>query len=204
MISDNTKIDQVHKLTIYPDYFRTFVKGYMASRTPEGCPLYQDLMLEAHIAPLLTTITVLDLHEPDTARYRFCGSFVGEHTGVDLTGLDLLDLVPTEGRDGLYTDMKAMLARPCGNFSQHLDLYNSGKSVKSESVSLPLRSKADAPADLLITLHTSEWTFLPDAQRRAMLADGDIRVGAEWMQSLFVDTGDGTPGLTALQKAASD
>lgn len=200
ILSDSTTIDQVHDLTIYPDYFRGFAKGYMAAWAADGCPIYQDLMLAADIIPLLTTMTVLDLREPEMARYRFCGSQVVAQTGVDLTGQNLLDLVPADGRDDLYTDMKAMLACPCGNFSQHLDIYDSGKSVKSESLSLPLKSKPGAPAGLLITLHASEWTFLADAQRAALLGDGDLRIGAEWIQSLFVDTGNGTPGPTAFQR----
>lgn len=197
---DSTTLDQVHDLTIYPDYFRAFAKGYMAAWTDDGCPIYQDLMLAADIIPLLTTITVLDLREPEMARYRFCGSEVVAQTGVDLSGQNLLELVPADGRDDLYTDMKAMLACPCGNFSQHLDVYASGKSVKSESLSLPLKSRPGSPAGLLITLHGSEWTFLADAQRGALLGDGDLRIGAEWTQSLFVDTGDGTPGPTAFQR----
>lgn len=204
ILSDCTTIDQVHDLTIYPTYFRSFAKGYMAAWTADGCPIYQDLMLAADIIPLLTTITVLDLREPETARYRFCGSEVVAQTGVDLSGQNLLDLVPAEGRDDLYTDMKAMLACPCGNFSQHLDIYDSGKNVKSESLSLPLKSKPGAPAGLLITLHASEWTLLADAQKRHLLGDGDLRIGAEWIQSVFVDTGDGTPGLTAFQRDQPD
>lgn len=204
IMTDSTGIGEVHTLTIYPDYYRAFVRGYMTAWTPEACPVYQDLVLEANIAPLLATITILDLQEAGAVRYRFCGSGIVDHTGMDLTGLDLLDLVPAEGKDGLYTDMKSMLSQPCGNFSQHLDVYHSGKSVNSESLSLPLRSRPDEPEDLLITLHASEWTVLPDAQRTAMLADNDVRVGADWIQSLFVDIGHGTPGPTALYRDQSD
>ena len=199
-LADSEKIDQVHKLTIYPEYFGGFTKGYMAALDSGGCPIYQDFMLEGNVAPLLTTISVLDLQETGIARYRYCGSHVVDQTGMDLTGQNLLDLVPKEGRDDLLTDMTAMITHPCGNFSQHLDLYASGKNVRSESLSLPLRSKAAASPGLLMTLHASEWTFLPDAQKQGLLGGGDVRIGAEWTKSVFVDLMYGTPGPTALQR----
>ena len=198
--AEGVKIDQVHELTLYPDYFAGFTKGYVAALTREACPNYQDFMLQSDIAPLLNTLTVLDLQEPEIARYRFCGSGVIDSTGIDLTGLNLFDLVPGEGREDLYADMAAMIAHPCGNFSQHLDLYSNGQSVASESLSLPLRSKASSPPGLLVTLHASEWTFLPESKRRAMLNDGDMRIGAEWLQSVFIDIMHGTPGPTAHQR----
>lgn len=199
--AEDVRIDQVHKLTIYPDYFSAVTKGYMAALAGGGCPDYQDFMLQGDIAPLLNTLTVLDLQEPGVARYRFCGSGVADSTGIDLTGQNLLDLVPEEGREDLYADMAAMIAQPCGNFSQHLDLYSSGQNVASESLSLPLRSKASSPPGLLVTLHASEWTFLPESKRRALLQEGDIRIGAEWLQSVFVDIMHGTPGPTAHQQS---
>lgn len=145
---EDVKVDQVHKLTMYPDYFRAFTKGYMASLSQDSCPDYQDFMLQSDIAPLLGTLTILDLQEPDIVRYRFCGSGVVDHTGMDLTGQNLLDLVPEEGRKDLYADMRAMVAQPCGNFSRHLDLYSSGRSMASESLSLPLGSKSGSPPGL--------------------------------------------------------
>lgn len=198
--AEDATIDRVHRFTMYPPYYRAFTKGYVAATGQNICPDYQDFMLQGDIAPLISTITVLDLQEPDTARYRYCGAGVVDHTGVDLTGQNLLDLIPAEGREDLYADMAAMIAQPCGNFSKHLDLYSNGKSVASDSLSLPLRAKADSPPGLLVTLHASEWTFIPDAQRRALLQDGDLRIGADWLQSVFVDITHGTPGLTALQR----
>lgn len=200
---EDAKIDRVHELTIYPEYFGGFTKGYVAALTGDSCPDYQDFMLQGDIAPFLTTLTVLDLQEPDTARYRFCGSAVVDQTGTDLTGQNLLDLVPEEGRNDLYADMSAMIACPCGNFSQHLDIFSSGKSVASESLSLPLKSKVNSKPDLLVTLHASEWTFLPDALRHSRLRDGDMQIGAEWIQSVFVDIMYGTPGPTAFQRNQS-
>lgn len=201
---EDAKIDQVHKFTTYPEYFGGFAKGYIAGLTQDGCPNFHDFMLQGDIAPFLSTLTVLDLQEPDTARYRFCGSAVVDQTGTDLTGQNLLDLVPEEGRNDLYADMSAMIACPCGNFSQHLDIFSSGKSVASESLSLPLKSKVNSKPNLLVTLHASEWTFLPDAHRRSLLRGGDMQIGAEWIQSVFVDIMYGTPGPTAFQRNQSD
>lgn len=200
---DVEKLDQVHKLTIHPEYFNSFTKSYFAALTPGDVPEYQDFILRDRIAPLLTIISVLDLQKQDSARYRFCGSMIVEKTGTDLTGLDLLDLVPPEGRDGLYADMRAMIHHPCGNFSQHIDLFSSGKGLKSDSLALPLKSRRDSQADLLITLHASEWTILSENHKRASPGKEDVQIGIDWVQSIFVDIGNGTPGPTNFQRSQS-
>lgn len=200
---DIAKIDQVHKLSLRPEWFGGFSKSYIAALGPGDVPEYQDFILQDKIVPLLTIISVLGFQEPDCAQYRYCGSAVVDQIGTDLTGLDLLDMVPSEGREGLYTDMKAMLEYPCGNFSQHIDLYSGGKSMKSDSLALPLRSRSDSGVDLLITLHASEWTNLAEGQKQALLREEEVQIGIDWVQSIFVDLGNGTPGPTNLQRTNS-
>ncbi len=197
---DSEKIDEVHRLTLYPPYFGQFTKDYRLALADGGCPVYVDFFLRDNITPLLGTLSVLDLREEDSVLYRYCGSGITASTGADLTGLNLLDLVPAEGREDLYTDMKAMIAHPCGNFSQHLDVYASGKSVTSESLSLPFKSASDSRVNCLMTLHASEWTIVSEGQKRNLIDSGDMRIGVEWIQSIFVDIGFGTPGPTALQR----
>lgn len=200
---EDVKISQVLDHALFPTYLGGFIKGFMAAMGDDVCPNYQDFMLNEDVAPFVTALTVLDLREPKVARYRFCGSAVFDRTGVDLTDHNLLDLLPEEGREELYADMMAMMTGPCGNFSRHVDTFASGKGVTSESLSLPLKHHKDASAALLVTLHTSEWAFLPKAQRNDPLEAGEIQIGTDWLQSVFVDIGNGTPGQTAFQKNQS-
>lgn len=200
---EDVKISQVLDHALFPTYLGGFIKGFMAAMGDDVCPNYQDFMLNEDVAPFVTALTVLDLREPKVARYRFCGSGVFDRTGVDLTDHNLLDLLPEEGREELYADMLAMMANPCGNFSRHVDTFASGNGVTSESLSLPLKHRKNASAALLVTLHTSEWTFLPEAQRNDPLEAGEIQIGSDWLQSVFVDIGNGTPGQTTFQKNQS-
>ncbi len=197
---DSVDIKYTHKLTTHPDYFHQFAKVYRAALSHSDIPIYRDFLNLNKMQPFLSTISVLDLREFDRAQYRFCGAILTAHTGADLTGQNLFELIPKKDKDDVHYDLKSMMNHPCGNFSRHMDLYAGGKRLAAESLSLPLKSSIDSPTDYLVTLHASEWVFTPDANVTVLHKNTGMQIGVEWLQSIFVDIGYGIPGPTGNQR----
>ena len=199
-VNDHIALGDAADLATNTEFFANLISGYSSAKTGDTLPRYEDCLIQDRILPLLQTAIVFDLSEPNTVRYRLCGKAVADRVGVDMTGKNLLDFVPVENREDVYADMLAMVTVPCGNYSKYINLYSGGRSALSESMGLPLHSDGISSSHFILSLQSTEATISSDTRMRGVQKTGETLIGADWVESIFIDVGFGTGGLTSLQK----
>lgn len=87
--------------------------------------------------------------------FRLCGSGFFDIIGFDLTGMDYLDLVNPEIKEGAYRSVMACLRQPCGLWQRTPAQTDGGAEYFFEYTILPLAKNAP-DADHIIILVTRE------------------------------------------------
>ncbi len=188
-------IDTVLEVPSHREEFTSFVTGYNLARGGELAPTLDGLLLQEELIPILAETAIFEIKEPGTIIYRLCGSGVVRRVGSDLTGANLVDFVPDESKETLYSDLARMSETPCGNYSRYRNIYSTGREATAESMSLPVISDTGADRFLMVSYHLTEPA--PPSQDKL----GETQIGADWEESFFIDVGAGTPGPTAFQTA---
>lgn len=166
---------------------------YWTSLCPVGgLPLRADVD-PAAIRPLLPYIYILELKSDDAVFVRLAGTALRRLYGLEMTGMNMLDLVPPEHRASrLWRTLQAM-SRPCGMSYVRNHRYASGAVDAVESIFLPVTvdratdgTKARQMLGIAASLSDRRW--IAEDETGALMMPHVFR---------FVDVGFGVPATTA-------
>lgn len=119
--------------------------------------------------------------------FRLVGTNHEQRWGRSLTGLNYLDLVPRERRALAWARQRLIVEHPCGTHSFRVETFATGRSVRLESTTLPLRGP-DGAADMLVSLSAEA----PDRKTAAwQLGPGQSITDSQLGR--FIDIGNGEP-----------
>lgn len=107
--------------------------------------------------------------------------------GSDLTGSNYLDLIPAAMREVAWARLRLIVDHPVGTHTFRMESYKSGRTVRMESVSLPLRGPSGA-VDTMMNFSREAETGLVPAQG---LGPGQAFVDA--VETRYLDLGAGEP-----------
>jgi hypothetical protein len=107
--------------------------------------------------------------------------------GSDLTGRNYLELIPEPVRPVAWARLRLIVDHPVGTHTFRLESYQSGRTVRMESLSLPLRGP-DGPVNMMIN-------FSREAERvvqpPSLLGPGQAFV--DTLETRYIDLGAGAP-----------
>ncbi len=186
-------LETASALTKDQETFGRFLDGYACARGDSLVPRLEDYLLD-ELLPFLEEVTVLEVGGPGDTIYRLCGTRAVDRLGMEATGLNMLDFVPEIARSAVYMDISAVVTRPCGHYSRHHNLYADGLSVEAETISLPVQSEGDAAVNFMLSLLSVEETVLGQPPV------AEPQIGTNWLQSLFIDVGNGIPEQSGLNE----
>lgn len=118
--------------------------------------------------------------------FRLCGTGFFDLLGFDLTGMDYLDLVDPEIKDGAYESVVACLSQPCGLWQSTPSEISGGQTILFELTIFPI-SKTGMDADHILVLVTREKN--PDS---AVPMIERIQHSTVWQ---WIDLGFGLPDI---------
>jgi hypothetical protein len=165
---------------------RAFAEAWQGWRGAELVPRRAAVRIE-EIGKLLPLITVLELVSEDSAIFRLAGTDLFDALGIDLTGLDFYAMTTPETRAIRVARTIQAGQRPCGTHYLHPIVYQSGRTVPSEVVSLPVwpDDPTDPPQFFSISMALDETKLDGTVAEPRQLPIGD---GYQ-----FVDIGAGVP-----------
>ncbi len=183
--------DEVIAQSIEPETLRSVFAAYLKARG-ENDVASQDRLPMREMAPLLPNITLMECIDEGTILYRIMGERIVERLGFNPTGQNFYDFLdPSQRAESIYTT-KAGLAAPCGHYSIYQSRFESGRSLVSESLLLPMRKTASAEIDFIFGYHVHHQAT------NSFSLGGRTQLGTSWDVSEFIDIGLGLPDSTAL------
>lgn len=161
---------------------------WCALRPPGRLPLRSQIDPGA-IRPLLPRLYILERQDDGTVTVRLAGTALRQLYGLEMTGRDMLDLVPPQHHPTRRWRVAAAAAQPCGMLYVRQHRYTSGALDEVESIFLPLAVEdepPEAPARQFIGLAASQSgrRWIAEEERGTLLPPHRFR---------FLDLGYGVP-----------
>jgi hypothetical protein len=159
---------------------------------PDRLPLRSDID-PAAIQPLLPYIYILELKTDDTVFVRLAGTALRRLYGREMTGMNMLDLVPPAHRAARLRRTLQAASHPCGMCYIRSHRYASGAVDEVESMFLPLT--VDPATDgtrarqmIGIAASLSERRWIAEDETGTLMMPRAFR---------FLDVGFGVPPMSA-------
>lgn len=171
-------------------FYRTWAGWRQASEIPDR------RHLEFGLGELKSTALLLDVRGHDEVPIVFAGATFTDRLGIDLTGINYLDMTTKQNRAWRAHLTMAQIAQPCGSVIYYWLRLGDGSLLPVEIVCAPLREPdAETPSLLLacasgLTKETGEAAVDPDSYHEG---DG----------MRFIDLGFGVPPLIPAQRQDS-
>lgn len=125
---------------------RQFLQYWLSIRASGHMPLKDDFD-PVSIPDLLNCIWLLDYRGPDEILVRLCGTSIDRRFGIEITGRNLLSLIPGDLRS-IYGAMFGDICRlPCGYLTSG-DILLHGARRTTEAIYLPL-ARTDGRVDVV-------------------------------------------------------
>ena len=153
-----------------------------------------------HIDPnklrrVLPYISILDATRPEAPAVRLAGTAIRARYGREITGTDWSNYIPPENRPRMRAIISLLMRQPCGIMFRYKISADGDIMREAETVSLPLRTGAAGPPNLIIAVTR-------DITARGV-ADSSLvetaRLENTWVE--FIDIGAGLPDGTAIEAA---
>lgn len=143
-------------------------------------------------ARLLANIVLIDINTetPVTTRIRLMGGTLRNLAGIDVTGLDYLDLVPD--RDYQARHLAACVLHPCATWSASPVVYQRGYNSLTEITNFPLIDDATGGHVGLVLIHEIGSDL---SKSRAIGKPVELRPA---IAKMFIDIGAGVPAAEAV------
>jgi len=165
---------------------RAFALAWQDWRGAELVPRRAQVQID-QIKKLLPMLVVLEIVSPELAWFRLAGTAITEVMGADLTGKNYFDMVAPETRDlGVARTCQAA-AQPCGSHFIHPIVHQSGRTVPTEVLSLPVLPNDPAAPPQFFTISVQ----LEDSRLEGSASEQNQFPVIEGYQ--FVDIGAGVP-----------
>lgn len=177
------------------DDSRRFLLAWDRWRGTNLLPRRGDVAL-ADIKKLLPRVMVFEVRDAEHIVFRLAGSVIGERLGFDPTGLNHLDLAPTEGRAIRAAQLLAEVRQPCAAVMLYPVVYASGRRVPAEVVSAPVEPDRQGEPIQVIALATE----LADSALETPANGARLIAAGEGLA--FIDIGAGVPPLSPRPEAA--
>jgi hypothetical protein len=183
--NDPITLDDLHWL---PDELVEFAAAWRRWRGDQLLPRRSNVKRK-EISRILPRVMVLEVISPDEARFRLVGTSYLEIFGVELTGLNFVNLVPPEDREVRGGRLLAMVNTPCGSYMATPDPNTSSTGNVLHTLSLPvLPNIPDKPMQFFgITFGTKPM-------------QSTSKYGADLLKNLadrftYIDIGAGLPNI---------
>ena len=165
---------------------RAFAEAWQDWRGSELVPRRSAVRIE-DISKLLPLVSVLEITSPETAIFRLAGTALSQALGFELTGHNYFDMTAPETRALRVARSLQLGLQPCGSHFVHPIVYQSGRTVHSEVVSLPVwpDDPDDPPQYFAVSMSVDEMRMDGTAAERDQLPIGE---GYQ-----FIDIGAGVP-----------
>lgn len=132
---------------------RTFVDCYRQSQGKHSLGIQEDLPMRS-LAPLMANIVLMEAQTPSEIYYRIVGQNVVDRLGFNPTGLNLINLLAPAFAEQLPQLHQAMMKHPCGYYAVYENEYDSGRTMITESLVLPMTKASDNQASMTLALHS--------------------------------------------------
>lgn len=149
-VAANTAKDSINVGT-GADRFKTFIKHWHLLKGDALAPKLSDF-LSRPIPILQPNVTILDLVSPEMLKFRLIGTSIAETFGMDATGQNILDFMPSEDGKTMSDIAYQIVAYSCGVEIVADVVTNTGRSMTSGSAGFPLRRK-EGEADCVVWLN---------------------------------------------------
>jgi hypothetical protein len=138
------------------------------------------------IARILPLVSITERLGPGQWRIRLVGTGIVQRAGVELTGMNFLDLIDPALREVEDQRLNLMLNHPCGSSALRGGLRASGLVVRDRTLALPMRDH-DGNARLLVSISEDvDAAKLPLESRLTT-----FRI----LERRYIDIGAGVPGM---------
>ncbi|MDP7548835.1 MAG: PAS domain-containing protein [Alphaproteobacteria bacterium] len=116
---------------------RDFAQAWQDWRGTELIPRRFEVRIE-EIVELLPLMTVMEVISPEAATFRLAGTALSEGLGFELTGHNYFDMAPPDTRALRVARTWQVATQPCGSLFLCSIIYQSGRAVPSEVLTLPI------------------------------------------------------------------
>ncbi len=180
------KLDELIEIAHDREGLRRFFDCYRAAQSGPG-PACQNALPMRELAGLMAQITLVEQKSPDQIIYRIAGDTIIERLGFNPTGMNFLDLLHPDQREGSMEGHQLMLSHPCGCYLVYENELENGNRMLSETVTLPMRKNEDAEAKLFFSYHS---THKPTG---IISTKGETALVVNWHRMEHADIGCGEP-----------
>jgi hypothetical protein len=149
--------------------------------------------LEFGLGEFKATSLLLDIQGHDDVPIVFAGSVFSERLGIDLTGINYLDMTSRDNRSWRAHLTMAQVAQPCGSVIYYWLRLGDSSLLPVEIVSVPLRERGAERPSLLLCCATG---LARSGEESAI--DPDSYEEGDGMR--FIDLGFGIPPLVPSQR----
>lgn len=165
---------------------RAFAEAWQGWRGTDLVPRRSAVRIE-EISKLLPYVSIVEMISEEVATIRLAGTALCQAMGVELTGLNYFELTDPETRALRVDRTRRIVAQPCGSHYLHPLAYQSGRTIPTEGLSLPVRpDDPSAPLQFFAI-----WAALEDMRLEGAAAEPRKVPIADCFQ--FVDIGAGVP-----------
>lgn len=140
------------------------------------------------IPSALPDMTLWDFVTPDKIICRFAGTHITAQANTDVTGVNLLDIMPAHTEPMVMDDCHLMFTQPCG---MHYILQNKhvgGKVGRLQSITLPLEKDAYSHRRFITVNNTIETVGFEEEK-----ANDELLIGYKFETREPLDLGWGYP-----------
>src|SRR5690606_26447690 len=128
---------------------KAFFDAWQGLRQGNQIPHYRTVF--DRMAPeFISRLMICDVVLPDTFLVRFMGTTVLELWKEEVTGKDMMAMLPAANAGTARKNMAVLLTHPCGMRNLGVFAVSGGTDVKLENVFLPLGNDPGRPQRLLI------------------------------------------------------
>jgi hypothetical protein len=147
------KLDQVNPITMSQVETQNFKEVFahwksLCDGDDNAIPTAEAFDLIA-VPNALPDITYWDFFRSGDIICRFAGTHITERTRTEITGVHLRDIMPAHTEPMILDDFRLMISHPCGMRYVVENKHTSGKIVRLQSISLPLRTESDSIARVI-------------------------------------------------------
>lgn len=133
-----TRQASLPRVTFRTEAAAAFARAWRRWRGDGLLPTRAQMRIE-DIAPLLPFVVIVDVLDRHTMPVRLAGTAVRDTLGVELTGLNYLDLADKGQRERRARLLFDQVRQPCGSCTHFPVPLQSGLTLKVECLCLPVR-----------------------------------------------------------------
>jgi hypothetical protein len=164
---------------------QAFLEAWRGWRHNSAVPGEKDVIAE-DFGSAFGSVSVLEARAQDSIIYRLCGSLHSHIAGIDLTGMNVVDLTPKKARDMRMHQMWHTATMPCGTFFVIAFSRESGFQTLVRGLALPVAPKtASGPMLLFVAVDDMNRTLRPPVKPIDLIPPAH--------ETAFIDLGFGTP-----------